>query len=70
MTHWPVESVSARLLVTGLFDRQAKDATLSRAQALRQSMLALMGQDAGSFSYAHPLFWAPYALVGDGGGSR
>jgi hypothetical protein len=19
------------------------------------------------FSYAHPLFWAPYALVGDGG---
>jgi CHAT domain-containing protein len=68
VTHWPVESVSARLLVTGLFDRQAKDATLSRAQALRQSMLALMGQNSGSFSYAHPLFWAPYALVGDGGG--
>jgi CHAT domain-containing protein len=68
VTHWPVESVSARLLVTGLFDRQAKDATLSRAQALRQSMLALMGQNSGSFAYAHPLFWAPYALVGDGGG--
>jgi CHAT domain-containing protein/tetratricopeptide (TPR) repeat protein len=67
VTHWPVESASARLLVTGLFDRQAKDSTLSRAQALRQSMLALMAQNSGSFAYAHPLFWAPYALVGDGG---
>lgn len=68
VTHWSVESVSARLLVTGLFDRQARDPALSRAQALRQSMLSLMGQDSGAFAYAHPLFWAPYALVGDGGG--
>ena len=67
VTHWPVESVSARLLVTGLFDRQAKDAALSRAEALRQSMLSLMQQNSESFAYAHPLFWAPYALVGDGG---
>ena len=67
VTHWPVESVSARLLVTSLFDRQARDPALSRAQALRQSMLSLMGQDSGAFAYAHPLFWAPYALVGDGG---
>lgn len=21
-----------------------------------------------SFSYAHPIFWAPFTLVGDGGG--
>jgi CHAT domain-containing protein len=67
VTHWPVESVSARLLVTGLFDRQAKDGAMSRAEALRQSMLSLMQQNSGSFAYAHPLFWAPYALVGDGG---
>jgi transposase len=20
------------------------------------------------FSYAHPLFWAPYSIIGDGGG--
>jgi CHAT domain-containing protein len=68
-THWPVESVSARLLVTGAFARQAAAPTLARAQALRQSMLALMEQHAtdGGFAYAHPLFWAPYALFGDGG---
>jgi CHAT domain-containing protein len=31
-------------------------------------MLALIdGPGAGAMSYAHPIFWAPYALVGDGG---
>lgn len=69
VTHWPVESESARLLVTGLFERQATDAKLSRAQALRQSMLALMQRTNSSegFAYAHPLFWAPYVLIGEGG---
>lgn len=67
-THWPVESVSARLLVTETFEQQAQHAGLGRAQALRASMLALMGQKSSEgFSYAHPLFWAPYALFGDGG---
>ena len=22
------------------------------------------------FSYAHPLFWAPYTIIGDGGGGK
>jgi CHAT domain-containing protein len=54
--------------VTGAFERQVADVTVSRAQALRQSMLSVMEQrsDAG-FSFAHPLFWAPYTLIGDGG---
>jgi CHAT domain-containing protein/tetratricopeptide (TPR) repeat protein len=67
-THWPVESASARVLVTGTFTNQAADPALSRAQALRKSMLVLMEQKSEyGFSYAHPLFWAPYALIGDGG---
>jgi CHAT domain-containing protein len=72
VTHWPVETRSARLLVTGTFERYAAP-SVGRAEALRQASLALMqqgAQDASGkplFSYAHPLFWAPYALVGDGG---
>ena len=29
-------------------------------------------QDEGKsvFAYAHPLFWAPFTLIGDGGGGR
>jgi CHAT domain-containing protein len=73
-TNWSVHSASARELVAGLFRRQAEDPSITRAEALRQSMLAVM--DSGGFknrvgqtiySYAHPLFWAPYSIIGDGG---
>ena len=75
VSNWPVDSASARKLMTDLFRRQAADATLDRAQALRQAMLEMIDSgaqlDAGDkplYSYAHPLFWAPFSLVGDGGG--
>lgn len=71
VTHWPVESVSAQKLVVGVFEEISKNPKYSRANALRQSMLHLMNTDGKegkfTFAYAHPLFWAPYALVGDGG---
>jgi CHAT domain-containing protein len=71
VTHWPVETVSAKQLVIGVFDSLAREPGLTRASALQRSMLEVMagqGEDGGvRFSYAHPLFWAPYALVGDGG---
>jgi len=73
VTHWPVETVSARLLTTDLFKRQGEQPRLSRSQALRQSMLQLMADDARDargqpeYAYAHPLFWAPFVLVGEGG---
>jgi CHAT domain-containing protein len=74
VTNWSVHSQSARELVTNLFKRQADDPRLTRAEALRQAMMALMDGPgylaAGGkteFTYAHPLFWAPYSIIGDGG---
>ncbi|QDO97432.1 CHAT domain-containing protein [Ferrovibrio terrae] len=73
LTNWSVHSASARDLVTDLFRRQAADAKLGRAEALRQAMVALLDgpgyQEDGKtlFSYGHPIFWAPYTLMGDGG---
>ncbi len=29
---------------------------------------ALDGSGNAVFTYAHPLFWAPYSVIGDGGG--
>jgi CHAT domain-containing protein len=73
VTHWPVETVSARRLTTDLFRRQAASQNLSRAAALREAMVDMIGKgertdDGGKalFAYAHPLFWAPFALIGDG----
>jgi CHAT domain-containing protein len=68
VSHWPVETVSAKLLTTELFKRQSNDAKLTRSQALRDASLAVMQQSAGdSYSYAHPMFWAPFVVVGDSG---
>ena len=75
VSNWPVETTSAKTLTTDLFRRQAKDAGLSRAEALQRSMLALIDEGAyvdpksgrTVFSYAHPIFWAPFTLIGDGG---
>jgi CHAT domain-containing protein len=77
VSNWPVETTSARTLTTELFRRQQADPDLSRAQALRETMLWVIDQGAliqprtnrVVASYAHPLFWAPFTLVGDGGGT-
>ncbi len=75
VSNWSVESTAARAVTTELFRRQTAQPSLSRAEALRQAMVSLIdgpgfvdvksGQTL--FSYAHPLFWAPFSLVGDGG---
>ena len=72
VSDWPVETTSARQLMTGMFAQLAADPSLSKAQALRRSMLALIDSPGAAgpggrieFSYAHPLFWAPFVVVGD-----
>lgn len=74
VTNWSVHSQSARQLVTDLFKRQAEDPKLSRSEALRQAAMALVdgpgylnSEGKTEFAYAHPLFWAPYTIIGDGG---
>jgi CHAT domain-containing protein len=76
VSHWPVETTSARALTTDLFRRHQEDPKVTRAQALQQTMNWLIDRgtfvDAVSgqtvFSYAHPIFWAPFTLIGDGSG--
>jgi len=75
VTHWPVETRAARKLVTEVFRSYSAGPAVTRAEALRRGMLAVMdGPPALDprtgmplYSYAHPLFWAPYSLIGDGG---
>ncbi len=73
VSNWPVETTSARELTTDIFRRQVADASLGRAEALRQSMADMIdnktfetGDGKILFSYAHPIFWAPFTIVGDG----
>src|SRR5215470_4547327 len=74
VTNWSVHSASARALVSDLFHRQASGPAITRAEALRQSMVDMIdhgvatdAQGRAQFAYAHPFFWAPYTIIGDGG---
>jgi CHAT domain-containing protein len=72
---WPVETTSAQKLINGLFRYQKKDNRFARARAIRNSMLDLIDDPglkehvSGKIisSYAHPLFWAPFIIVGENG---
>jgi len=72
---WPVETTSAKQLTTGFFQNRKKYKDHPMGKALQESMLniidhqALRDKESGKVisSYAHPLFWAPFILVGDWG---
>ncbi len=63
VTHWSVETESAKELTTSTFAHYAANPQAPKAESLRQGMLKVMGMA----QYSHPAYWAPYALVGDGG---
>jgi CHAT domain-containing protein len=63
-THWAVESLSAQQLVARTFAHQAANRGAARAESLRHAQLEFVEGRAGA-AYAHPFFWAPYALYGD-----
>ena len=63
VSHWAVASRPTVALTTGLFAQVAQTPTLGRAEALRRSQLTLADMP----ETAHPAFWAPFVLVGDGG---
>jgi CHAT domain-containing protein len=68
VSQWSVDDAATRVLMTEVFRRQAEAPALSRAEALRQGMLAVLTQAQGKTAYfAHPYAWAPFVLVGEGG---
>ncbi len=66
MSHWSVPSDSAVKLTTAMLAEAAEHPGVACAEALRRSMLALM-DDRETDHFAHPLFWAPFVVVGEGG---
>jgi CHAT domain-containing protein len=58
-----VDSNATVNLITKAFDEIKGDSRIGRAEALRRSMLALVGTGGRN---AHPTTWAPFVLVGEG----
>ena len=53
-------------LTTRMLTEYANDPGIGRAEALRRSMMALM-MDHEDPRFAHPFYWAPFVIVGEGG---
>jgi tetratricopeptide (TPR) repeat protein/CHAT domain-containing protein len=66
VSHWAVDSDAAVLLTTKMLKEVANDNSVGRAEGLRRSMLALM-EDNNNPHFSHPMFWAPFVVVGEGG---
>jgi CHAT domain-containing protein/Tfp pilus assembly protein PilF len=65
VSHWAVDSEAATRLATATFQRLKSNPRAGRAEALRQAMLAYLG-DTSSPRNAYPAFWGPFALIGEG----
>ena len=63
VSHWAVDSEATVTLITSAM-REIANHPIGRAEALRRAMLALL--DKGEAHQAHPAYWAPFVLVGEG----
>ena len=66
VSHWPVVSEAAVQLTTGTFEVLASEPGMTRAEVLRRSMMRLL-DDPPAPHVAHPMFWAPFVVIGEGG---
>ncbi len=69
VTHWSVNDQVAAYLVADTLRRMQKDPALGVAGALRDAQLAMLAGAGGALpaEVAHPFFWAPFAVIGEGG---
>lgn len=85
VSHWSVDSDAAEVLTATAFEELAKDRAIGRAEAIRRAEMALLDGTAAvidekratldhtrsvSTLMAHPMMWAPFSVVGDGGAGR
>jgi CHAT domain-containing protein len=66
VSHWPVISDATVPLTTGILREYEIRPAQGKAEAHRKAILALMNTSDHP-EYAHPIFWAPFVVVGEGG---
>jgi CHAT domain-containing protein len=67
VSHWEVNSAATVKLITSAVGAISRDKSVGRAEALRRAMLMMI--DKGAPDEAHPAYWAPFVVVGEGAGT-
>jgi len=65
VSHWPVNSEATVILTTDIFRELHIDKSIGKAEAFRRAELRLLS-DRSQPHLSHPMFWAPFVIVGDG----
>jgi len=70
VTHWAVNDQTAAYLVADTLRRLRENPHAGIAAALRAAELAMLDGAGSEFNpaVAHPYYWAPFAVIGEGGG--
>jgi CHAT domain-containing protein len=66
VSHWWVASDATVPLTTFMLKEYEANPSQGKAEAHRKAMMALMATPDHP-EYAHPIFWAPFVIVGEGG---
>lgn len=69
VSNWWVNSEATVALTTTMLKKYQAHPESGKAEAHRAAMLALMNTP-GHAEFAHPLYWAPFVVVGEGGAAR
>ncbi len=64
VSHWSVDNAATIKLMASVFRNYSTSRSLGVADALRKSGVEMMQ----SRELSHPYYWAPFTVVGDGGG--
>lgn len=64
VSHWAVYSGATVKLITRTIGTMVANKSVGRAEALRRSMMVMIEE--GDSKEAHPAYWAPFVVVGDG----
>ena len=65
VSHWYVDSDATVRLVTRATSELKSEPTMTRSEALRRAMMALI-DDTSNDRTVHPATWAPFVVVGEG----
>jgi CHAT domain-containing protein len=68
VSHWEVDSDATVKLITSAVSAITRNKSVGRAEAFRRAMLAMI--DKGEPRQAHPAYWAPFIVVGEGAAAR
>jgi CHAT domain-containing protein/predicted negative regulator of RcsB-dependent stress response len=64
-SHWYISSTATTQLTTSIFENYVAAPQAGLAHALQRAEVKMIAEPDGALRYSHPVYWAPFSLIGD-----